>query len=73
MRDIRHHALPADGFSNNSECLLTNLPIWGDVIRAIQVQNVNLIFGYKFVDVDGSLALNRDFDLRCEAFPMRPH
>jgi hypothetical protein len=56
----RHHALLADRFSNDGECLLTDIPVRGNVIRVVQVQFVYLVLGHELVDVDRPLALDRD-------------
>jgi len=39
----RHHALLADGFPDDSECLLTDLSVRGNVIGIVQVQFVDLL------------------------------
>ena len=56
----RHHAFLADRFPNDSECLLTDLSVGSNIIWLVQVEFVDLILGYKLVDVDGALALDRD-------------
>ena len=54
------HALFADGFPDDSECLLTDLSVRGNVIGVVQVDFVDLVLGHELVDVDRALALNRD-------------
>jgi hypothetical protein len=54
------HAVLADGFPDDRECLLADLSIRGNVIRIVQVKFVALVLGHKLVDVDCALALNRD-------------
>src|ERR1700730_10537510 len=56
----RHHALLADGFPDDSECLLTDLSVRGNVIGIVQVQFVDLLPRHELVDVDRALALDLD-------------
>ena len=56
----RHHALLADGFPNNSECLLPDLSVRGDVIGIVQVDFIDLVLGHELVDVYRALAFDRD-------------
>src|ERR1700722_11876131 len=47
-------------FPNNSECLLTDLSVRGNVIGVVQVDFVDLVLGHKLVDVYRALALDCD-------------
>ena len=52
------HALLANGLPDDRERLLTDLPVWGDVVGIVQVQFVDLVLRNELVDIDGTLALD---------------
>jgi hypothetical protein len=56
----RHHAFLADRLANDREGLLADFAIRNDVVRAVQIELVDLLLGHELVDLDGALALDRD-------------
>ena len=39
---------------------IADLPVWNDVIGAVEVKFVYLVFGHELVDLDGALTLKRN-------------
>jgi hypothetical protein len=40
--------------------LLSDLTVWHEVVRVIEIQLVDLVLRHELVDLDGTLALDRD-------------
>src|SRR5262249_35193129 len=56
----RHHAFLADRLANDGERLLTDFAVGSEVVRAAQIELVDLSLRHELVDLDRALALDRD-------------
>jgi hypothetical protein len=54
------HTLLANGFPDHGKCLLSNLAVGGDIVRAVQIQFIDFVLWHELIDVDCPLALDGD-------------
>src|SRR6266571_2399919 len=55
-----HHAFLADRLANDRECLLADFTIGNEVVGAVEIELVDFFLGHELVDLDRTLALDRN-------------